>query len=101
MGPDREELLGGRKFIVPIHAEFGSERALFCGFLLGCDFADFFTLFQRFSFVKAKYITYVQDELFSGLKLTNLDKIFTVRLITLNVRRPGVLATPFSMWPNL
>ena len=75
MRTDREELLGGRKFIVPIHAEFGSERALFCGFLLGCDFAYFFTLFQRFSFVKAKSTTYVQDELFSGLKLTNLGEL--------------------------
>jgi hypothetical protein len=42
-------------------------------------FCDFFTLFQRFSFVKAKSITYVQDELFSGMKLTNLGQ-FTVHV---------------------
>ncbi len=41
-------------------------------------FTDFFTFSQRFSqrfsFVKVKSITYVQNELFSGLKLTNLGE---------------------------
>jgi hypothetical protein len=39
------------------------------------SFADFFTLSQRVLLLKKKSITYVQDELFSGLKLTNLGEI--------------------------
>ncbi len=51
----------------------GSEPALFCGFLPVCrfGFADFFTS-SKISPVMKKSMTYVQDELFSGLKLTNL-----------------------------
>jgi hypothetical protein len=37
-------------------------------------FADFFTLFQGFSFVMVKSNTYVPNELFCGLKLTNLGE---------------------------
>jgi hypothetical protein len=42
-------------------------------------FADFFTLSQGFSFVKVKSNTYFQNELFSGLKLTNLGEILQSR----------------------
>jgi hypothetical protein len=44
-------------------------------FLPEFNFADFFSLSQRFSFVKTKSITYVLNELFSSLKLTNLGEI--------------------------
>jgi hypothetical protein len=48
----------------------------FADFLLD-SFADFFALSQRFILLKKKSIAYVQDELFSGLKLTNLGKIYS------------------------
>jgi hypothetical protein len=54
-----------------------SEPALFCGFLPEFYFADFFTLSQGFSFVKVKSYTYVQKELFSGLKLINLGEFIS------------------------
>ncbi len=52
-----------------------SESALYCGFFASMYcFADFFTLSQRFLQLRKKSITYVQDESFSGPKLTNLGK---------------------------
>jgi hypothetical protein len=68
----REELREERQFTVPTHVEFGIlcgvfkdslevSLSYFADFLPECNFTDFFTLFQRFSSVKAKSITYVQE----------------------------------------
>ncbi len=58
--------------------EYGarSEPALFCGFFSRMPFRRFLHIDSKISSVMKKSMTYVHDELFSGLKHTNLAETF-------------------------
>jgi hypothetical protein len=54
-----------------------SEPALFCGFFASMPFRRFLHIVSKISSVmkKSMYSVHVQDELFSGLQLTNLGEM--------------------------
>jgi hypothetical protein len=56
-----------------------TEPALICGFLAKMPFRRFLYIVSKISYFMKKSITYlyVQDELFSGLKLTILGEYFS------------------------